>query len=68
MATFNKNIPYNNLSDLPPKENLENATIFKLCIQANKLLAELKGYCQTLPNPELLLNTIVLQESKKQVL
>lgn len=48
-----------------PKENLETAEIFKLTIKANKLLAELKGYCQTLPNPNLLLNTIVLQESKE---
>jgi len=27
-------------------------------------LGELKGYYQTLPNPNLLLNTIVLQKSK----
>lgn len=63
--SFNKDIPYDTLPDLPPKANLETAEIFKLTIQANKLLAELKGYCQTLPNPDLLLNTIVLQESKE---
>ncbi len=60
-----KNSPFNNLPDLPPKVNLETADIFKATIKANKLLAELKGFCQTLPNPELLLNTIVLQESKE---
>ena len=64
MLKYDKNIPYNQLPDLPPKENLETVELLKLSIQANKLLAELKGYCQTLPNPELLLNTIVLQESK----
>jgi Fic family protein len=63
--SFNKDIPYNSLPDLPPKANLETAEIFKLTIKANKLLAELKGYCQTLPDPNLLLNTIILQESKE---
>lgn len=63
--SFNKNIPFNSLLDLPPKQNLETPEIFRLTIKANKLLAELKGYCQTLPNPDLLLNTIVLQESKE---
>ena len=65
MEKFNKDIPYNDLPDLPPKVNLETTAIFKASINANKVLAELKGYCQTLPNPELLLNTIVLQESKE---
>lgn len=57
--------PFNGLPDLPPKVNLETPEIFRATIRANKLLAELKGFCQTLPNPELLLNTIVLQESKE---
>jgi Fic family protein len=62
---FNKDKPFNDLPDLPPKADLETNDIFKLTIRANKLLAELKGYCQTLPNPHLLLNTIILQESKE---
>jgi Fic family protein len=61
---FNKDLPYNDLPDLPPAADLETPEIFRQTIKANKLLAELKGYCQTLSNPELLLNTIVLQESK----
>jgi len=65
MIKCNKDVPYNNLPDLPPKNNLETTAIFKATIRANKLLAELKGYCQTLPYPKLLLNTIVLQESKE---
>ncbi len=64
MPKFNKDLPYNSLPDLPPKSQLETVEILKLTIEANKLLGELKGYCQTLPNPEMLLNTIVLQESK----
>jgi Fic family protein len=65
MNTFNSDIPYNDLPNLPPKTDLETAAIFKATIRANKALAELKGYCQTLPDPQLLLNTIVLQESKE---
>jgi Fic family protein len=64
-TTFNKDIAYNDLPNLPPIKNLETTAIFKATIKANKLLAELKGYCQTLPNPQMLLNTIVLQESKE---
>jgi Fic family protein len=63
--TFDNNIPYNSLPDLPPNVNLETSEIFKATIRANKLIAELKGFCQTLPYPELLFNTIVLQESKE---
>lgn len=62
---FHRDLPFNTLPDLPPAVNLETPEIFKATIRANKLLAELKGFCQTLPNPELLLNTIVLQESKE---
>nr|MBC7611855.1 Fic family protein [Pseudopedobacter sp.] len=65
MKSFDRNKPYNSLPNLPPKANLESVEILKISIEANKLLAELKGYCQTLPNPNLLLNTIVLQESKE---
>jgi len=65
MTGFNKDIPYNQLPKLPPSTALETTAILKATIQANKLLAELKGFCQTLPNPGLLLNTIVLQESKE---
>lgn len=60
-----RDLPFNELPDLPPNINLETPEIFRATIRANKLLAELKGYCQTLPNPQLLLNTIVLQESKE---
>lgn len=65
MTAFNREIPNNQLPDLPPQADLETPEILKATIVANKLLAELKGFCQTLPNPELLLNTIVLQESKE---
>ena len=56
--------PYNGLPSLPPKIDLESPVLLKASIKASRLLAELKGYCQTLPNPNLLINTIILQESK----
>lgn len=64
MSWNQPNIPYNSLPDLPPPINLATPAIFKAVVQANRYLAELKGYCQTLPNPEILLNTVVLQESR----
>ena len=57
-------MPFDNLPDLPPQIELDSAGILKAAIQANRYLAELKGYCQTLPNPNLLLNTVILQESR----
>lgn len=64
MSWKTSEIPFNGLKALPPGVNLEHPTMLKKAIQANRYLAELKGYCQTLPNPELLLNTVILQESK----
>ncbi len=65
MSKYDRNKPYNALLDLPPIQALETKEVLREAIRANKLLAELKGFCQTLPNPSLLLNTIALQESKE---
>lgn len=64
MSWKNADSPYNTLPTLPPGVNLESPAIFRSALQANRYLAELKGYCHTLPNPELLLNTVILQESR----
>ena len=56
--------PFNELPALPPAIDLESPALLKASIKASRLLAELKGYCQTLPDPNLLINTIILQESK----
>ena len=61
---YDKNTPYNNLPLLPPKEELENKSILKKAISANKALAELRGWTFTQPNPLLLLQSITLQEAK----
>lgn len=64
MAWTNPTKPYNLLLDLPPQDFELSHAIYKKLIAANKYLAELKGSCLRLPNPGLLLNTIILQESK----
>jgi len=61
---FNSNIPYNDLPPLPPKVDIETRTILKKAINANKALAGLKGICSTIPNPAILVNSIILQEAK----
>ena len=43
MKSFDRNKPFNNITNLPPKVNLETVEILKASIEANKLLAELKG-------------------------
>ena len=61
---FDRSLPYNALPDLPPPEDVETVPILRATIRARSLLSELKGYCLTLPHPEILLNTVVLQESR----
>jgi len=54
---------------LPPLQELdfsrfETPAILKALNTANRHLAELKGLVQSVPNPELLINSLVLQEAK----
>lgn len=59
-----KNKPYNDLPDLPPANFTESSEIFRHLAKASRYLGELDGLCASLPDPELLISTIVLQESK----
>jgi Fic family protein len=60
-----KDRPYNDLPLLlPPKDKIENGNIFKKLIEARSALAELKGRLPVIPNPLMLINTLVLQEAK----
>lgn len=61
---YNKNTPYNDLPDLPPKSFEVSTEIYRTLIAASRHLAELNGLCSSIPEPQLLINTIVLQESK----
>ncbi len=61
---YNKNAPFNDLPNLPPDGFIESTEIFRHLAKAARYLGELNGLCATLPDPQLLINTIVLQESK----
>jgi len=52
------------IDKLPLKQDIETKDVLKLCIKANKKLAELKGVSNTIPNEEILINTLILQEAK----
>lgn len=62
---INPERPFDHLPDLPPdSKSLESRETVALLVRAHRALAELKGSVRQLPNPELLLNTVVLQEGK----
>lgn len=54
----------NDLPFLPPKEEIESVKILRKAIKANKALAKLNGYCTTIPNENILLDTIILKEAR----
>ncbi len=56
--------PFNSLPDLPPISNIETVPVLKAVTRASRALAELKGRTRTLPNPDILLNTVALLEAK----
>ena len=61
---FNRNIPFNALPDLPPKEEVETVTILKMAIRANKAIAELRVSGHLIPNQAVLIQTLGLSEAK----
>ena len=56
--------PYNDLPLLPPKIELETKKVLKQAIAATRVLAELKGRADEIPNQSMLVNAITLQEAK----
>ncbi|WP_430901819.1 MULTISPECIES: Fic family protein [unclassified Paraflavitalea] len=61
---YNKNTPFNDLPALPPQDFIESPEILRRLAKAARHLGELNGLCTSLPDPQLLINTIILQESK----
>ena len=49
---------------MPPKSNLETTNFLRKTIKASSALANLNGAIINLPNPQLFLDTISLQEAK----
>ncbi len=63
--SYQKDQPYNDLPDLLPDNNLwETVEVYKKLADARASLAELKGRLPIIPNPLMLINTLVLQEAK----
>ena len=59
----------NTLNKLPPKRNdklidLESKKVMKETIKAHKFLAELKGYSNIVPNKNILISALTLNEAK----
>jgi Fic family protein len=52
------------LHPLPSKTDLETKEILRKVASAHRYLAELKGVAATIPNENILINTLVLQEAK----
>ncbi|MDR0727370.1 MAG: Fic family protein [Puniceicoccales bacterium] len=55
---------YNALPDLPPAGSIETAKILKAVIGARNALQEVKDACRTLPNPDVLVNTLPILEAR----
>lgn len=65
LIPYDRNNPYNQLPLLPPPdEKIISVKMMRAVNNANKALAELKGYAKKLPNQSMLVNTIVLREAK----
>ncbi len=52
------------LKNLPPAQDVETKNIFRALNKATRKLAELKGVTVSIPNKDILINTLGLQESK----
>jgi Fic family protein len=61
---FNPEKPYNQLPLLPPRAELETTAVLKQLVKSHQALGELKGYAKVLPNEEVLIHSIILQEAK----
>ena len=52
------------LQPLPPQKNIETTAVLKQVAVASRCLAELKGVSFSIPNQDILINTLALQEAK----
>ena len=61
---FDPEIPFNSLPPLPPQDFTVTENILKQLVSSHRVLAELKGFAEMLPNKNIILNSITLQEAK----
>ncbi len=52
------------LQKLPPKQDIETKAVLLALNKASRALAELKGEAKTIPNENILINTLGVQEAK----
>jgi Fic family protein len=65
MTKYDRNNPFNELPLLPtPKEVEDDPEILKKLVKASRALASINSNVLRLPNPDMLINTIGLQEAK----
>ena len=62
--TWQAELAYNQLPDLPPTQDIESKPILKQCITARSALAELKQSAELIPNQSMLINTLPVMEAK----
>src|SRR5580704_412245 len=56
---------FNDLPLLPPlKDKIETVKVLKALVKSSVALAELKGLAKILPNPNILLNAVILKEAR----
>lgn len=53
------------IKPLPPSADIETKAVLKQASSANRFLAKLDGRCATIPNENILINTLALQEAKE---
>ena len=61
---FDPQRPYNELSKLPPKGEVQSLEVYKALLPAVRNLATLSSSAETLPNPNVLPETVGLLEAK----
>ena len=54
---FNTEKPYNDLTLIPPAIELETKEILKQALKSHKILAELKGFAEMLPEKNIIINS-----------
>ena len=62
---FNRNMPWNEISLLPPAGEIESRAVLKACISAGNALARTNALVRTLPNETVLVHTLPLQEARR---
>lgn len=64
MIKYRSDQPYNDLPPLPEQPEWWDNELEQHLVKASRSLAELKGLCSSLPDPEILVQALVLQESR----